>query len=105
MRMNETVTVNNTHCGGTWGWRRAVYLDMTDPNTNCPSGWNMTGYLRELRTNSSQLSCDSVFFPVSGGLYSQVCGRIRAYQWGVSASGGIIAVDKLQLTVPISVRL
>ncbi|CAI8041831.1 hypothetical protein GBAR_LOCUS23217, partial [Geodia barretti] len=31
-------------CGGTWGWRRAVYLDMTDPNTNCPSGWQLTGY-------------------------------------------------------------
>ena len=25
-------------CGGTGGWRRVVYLDMTDPNTNCPSG-------------------------------------------------------------------
>ncbi|CAI8038971.1 hypothetical protein GBAR_LOCUS21695, partial [Geodia barretti] len=31
-------------CGGTGGWRRAVYLDMTDPNTNCPSGWQLTGY-------------------------------------------------------------
>ena len=31
-------------CGGTAGWRRAVYLDMTDPNITCPSGWNMTGY-------------------------------------------------------------
>ena len=29
-------------CGGTGGWRRVVYLDMTDSNTNCPSGWNMT---------------------------------------------------------------
>ena len=28
-------------------------------------------------------TCDSVFFPVSGGPYSQVCGRIRAYQYGV----------------------
>ena len=26
------------------GWRRVVYLDMTDPNTNCPSSWNMTNY-------------------------------------------------------------
>ena len=57
---------------------------MTDPNTNCPSGWNMTGYSKRTcgRANSSSLSCDSVFFPVSGGPYSQVCGRIRAYQWG-----------------------
>ena len=88
MKINETLTVTNSvhyTCGGTWGWRRAVYLDMTDPNTNCPSGWNMTGYSKRTcgRANSSSLSCDSVFFPVSGGPYSQVCGRIRAYQYGM----------------------
>ena len=91
MRMNQTlkreIIFNHIgrECGGTWGWRRAVYLDMTDPNTNCPSGWNMTGYSKRTcgRANSSRLSCDSVFFPVSGGYYSQVCGRIRAYQYGV----------------------
>ena len=27
---------------------------------------------------------DSVTFPVSGGEYSQVCGRIKAYQWGLT---------------------
>ena len=71
--------------GGTWGWRRAVYQDMTDPDTNCPSGWNMTGYSKRTcgRANSSRLSCDSVFFPVRGGPYSQVCGMIRTYQWGL----------------------
>ena len=79
--------INNSgglKCGGTWGWRRAVYLDMTDPNTNCPSGWNMTGYSKRTcgRATSGLQTCDSVFFPVSGGPYSQVCGRIRAYQWG-----------------------
>ena len=91
IKINETLTeqiINNRDglkCGGTWGWRRAVYLDMTDPNTNCPSGWNMTGYSKRTcgRANSSGLSCDSVFFPVSGEPYSQVCGRIRAYQWGL----------------------
>ena len=91
MKINETLTeqiiTSSLHytCGGTWGWRRAVYLDMTDPNTNCPSGWNMTGYFKRTcgRANSSRLSCDSVFFSVSGGPYSQVCGRIRAYQYGV----------------------
>ena len=96
MRMNQTLKeqiVNNREsiydtaglkCGGTWGWRRAVYLDMTDPNTNCPSGWNITGYSKRTcgRANSSGVSCDSVLFPVSGGPYSQVCGRIRAYQYG-----------------------
>ena len=75
--LTEQITNNARYtCGGTWGWRRAVYLDMTDPNTNCPSGWQMTGYSKRTcgRANSSRLSCDSVFFPVSGGPYSQVCG-------------------------------
>ena len=81
-------SIHNTgglKCGGTWGWRRAVYLDMTDPNTNCPSGWNMTGYSKRTcgRATDGQFTCDSVFYPVIGGPYSQVCGRIRAYQWGV----------------------
>ena len=90
IKINETLTeqiINNRDglkCGGTWGWRRAVYLDMTDPNTNCPSGWQLTGYSKRTcgRASSSSVSCDSVFFPVSGGPYSQVCGRIRAYQYG-----------------------
>ena len=88
MRMEQTLTraaiYDTDKCGGTWGWRRAVYLDMTDPNANCPSGWNMTGYSKRTcgRASTGFRTCDSVFFPVSGGPYSQVCGRIRAYQWG-----------------------
>ena len=70
--------------GGTGGWRRTVYLDMTNPNTNCPSGWNMTGYKNTCgRATDGSETCDSVFFPVSGGPYSQVCGKIRAYQHGL----------------------
>ena len=39
MKINETLTeqiINNRYglkCGGTWGLRCAVYLDMTDPNS------------------------------------------------------------------------
>ena len=71
-------------CGGTGGWRRAVYLNMTDLNTNCPSGWNETDYSKRTcgRATDAYYTCDSAYFPVSGGEYSQVCGKIRAYQWG-----------------------
>ena len=72
-------------CGGSGGWRRVVYLNMTDPNTNCPSGWNLTSYSNTSicgKVNTSRLSCDSAFFPVSGGDYTSVCGSIRAYQYG-----------------------
>ena len=71
-------------CGGTGGWRRAVYLDMTDPSTTCPSGWQLTGYSKQTcgRASHGTFVCDSVSFPVSGGEYNKVCGRIKAYQWG-----------------------
>ena len=71
-------------CGGTGGWRRVVYLDMTDPSTICPSGWQLTEH--SMRTcgivSTHSYAPDSVIFPVSGGEYSRVCGRIKAYQHG-----------------------
>ena len=71
-------------CGGSGGWRRVVYLNMTDPNTNCPSGWQLTSHSNRTcgKVSSRFFSCDSAFFPVSGGDYTSVCGSIRAYQDG-----------------------
>ena len=85
--IKDTIISPPVHtCGGTGGWRRAVYLDMTDNNTDCPSGWRETGYSKRTcgRASYSPHTCDSVTFPVIGGEYSQVCGRIKAYQWGVT---------------------
>ena len=72
-------------CGGTGGWRHVVHLDMTDPNTNCPSGWQLTSYSSRRtcgRVSTGRLTCDSVTFSVSGGYYTRVCGKIKAYQSG-----------------------
>ena len=71
-------------CGGEGGWRRVVYLDMTDPNTNCPTGWQLTPYSKRTcgKVSTGRFSRDSVFFPVTGGEYNKVCGTIRAYQYG-----------------------
>ena len=77
-------------CGGTDGWRRAAYLNMTEhPNTECPSGWqlfteNSKGACD--KSSNGRFNCDSVFFPVAGGPYSQMCGRIRAYQKGLTSA-------------------
>ena len=72
-------------CGGTGGWRRVAYLDMTDPSTTCPSGWNMTGYSKRTcgRAIDGTNTCDSATFPV-GGEYNKICGKIRAYQWATT---------------------
>ena len=75
--------VDKLSCGG-HGWRRVVYLDMTDSSTTCPSGWQLTGYSKRTcgRVSTGFRTCDSATFPVSGGEYTRVCGRIKAYQWG-----------------------
>ena len=92
LKENFTRQINNNNnlgvhtCGGTGGWRRAVYLDMTDPNTDCPSGWRELQQSRKCGRatyTGYQPSCDSVTFPVTGGGYNKVCGRIKAYQWGL----------------------
>ena len=80
----DTLYDHRFTCGGTGGWRRAVYLDMTDPSTTCPSGWQLTGHSKRTCgiVGTQYPDCDSVTFPVSGGEYSRVCGRIKAYQYG-----------------------
>ena len=77
-------TEANYTCGGTGGWRRVVYLNLTDPSTTCPSGWQLTGYSKRTcgKNSTGTTTCDSAIFPVTEGPYSSVCGRIRAYQWG-----------------------
>ena len=67
-------------CGGIEGLRLVVYLDMID--SNCPSAWKLSHSKRACgRVSTSSPSCDSVFFPASGGDYTNVCGSIRAYQY------------------------
>ena len=86
-------------CGGSEGWRRVVYLNMTDPNTNCPPVWNRTSYSNTLicgKVKTSRLSCDSAFFPVSGGDYTSVCGSIRAYQLG--GTDGFVTYNRGEVT-------
>ena len=88
-------------CGGTGGWRRVVYLDMTDSYTTCPSGWNMTGYSKRTcgRSSTGWRTCSSAIFSVSGGEYNTICGRIKAYQHGTTAgffpyhSGLVTTID------------
>ena len=74
-------------CDGSEGWRRVAYLDMKDPNTTCPSGWQLTRYSKRTcgRASRGSLTCDSVFFPVrGGGDYTRVCGRIKGYQYSIT---------------------
>ena len=72
-------------CDGTTGWRRVAFINMTDTTHSCPPGLNMTTYSERTcgRTHTGRNNCSSTTFSVGGLPYSQVCGRISAYQYGV----------------------
>ena len=71
-------------CDGSPGWRRVGFVNMTDPSQDCPPGLNITSH--PIRTcgssNDDRPSCSSTSFSVGEREYGQVCGRIRAYQYG-----------------------
>ncbi|XP_064403100.1 uncharacterized protein LOC135348730 [Halichondria panicea] len=69
-------------CGGP-GWTRVAYINMTDPNQQCPQGLQLTDYsIRSCgrASTSSGGVCSSVMFPVDGVQYRQVCGRAIGYR-------------------------
>ena len=73
-------------CGGP-GWRRAAYLNMSDPTQTCPPAWELITTPRRScarRSNATSRSCYSAVFPTRDYPYSQVCGRIIGYQFGLT---------------------
>ena len=86
-------------CGGiTGGWMRVAELDMTDNTTPYPDSLELrTSPLRTCTTvNAGEATCSSDTFSVNGVQYSNVCGRIRAYQVGItSAFIGTDNIDSL----------
>ena len=81
-------TMTGTHsCNGTPGWRRVAFFNMTDPGYSCPNGLNLTSYSkRTCRRSHTGIGCSSTTFSVGGLPYSQMCGRIRGYQFGATSA-------------------
>ena len=80
---NYTAYCNmGTLCGSGGGWTRLAYLDMSDATQNCPSEFILyqSGGVRACGKPSS--GCVSVQFPSNGISYSQICGRVKGYQYG-----------------------
>ena len=68
-------------CGGSTGWRRVVYLNMSDPTQQCPSVWQeITTPHRVCGRRSTSTSCEGLTYSTGGEQYDQVCGRIIGYQ-------------------------
>ena len=101
------ITTGHIHiCNGTPGWRRIAFINMTDTSYNCPTGLNLTSYSKRTCGRSQESSgCSSTTFSVGGLPYSQVCGRIRGYQFGATSAFYIFSqgingyyVDGISLT-------
>ena len=99
LKYTSSSTKKSAICGGA-GWRRIAYLDMTDPNTTCPSGWKLTTYSKRTcgRVYSRQYTCSPVVFPVSAREYSRVCGRIKTYQYGYTVAFRNSSIDTAYLS-------
>ena len=81
-------------CGGL-GWRRVVYLNMSDSTQQCPSVWQeITTPYRVCGRRSTSPSCEGLTYSTGSEQYDQVCGRIIGYQIGTpdayEVSGGSI---------------
>ena len=72
-------------CGGP-GWKRVVFLNMTNTSHVCPTGLANTTYSRRTcgRASSAGVTCSSTTFSVGGSQYSRVCGRALAYRFGLT---------------------
>ena len=85
--MYDIVASQYSHtCNGTPGWKRIAFINMTDTSYSCPTGLNLTSYSKRTcgRSHLGIYGHSSTTFDVGGMPYSQVCGRIRGYQFGVT---------------------
>ena len=79
----EPPTEQTFSCGGSTGWRRVAYLNMSDPSQQCPSVWQeITTPHRVCGRRPGAPSCDGLTYNTSGMQYNQMCGRIIGYQLG-----------------------
>ena len=71
-------------CGGSTGWKRVAFLNMSDPSQQCPSAWKeITTPHRVCGRRSTSLGSGEGLSCTTGSeQYDQVCGRIIGYQIG-----------------------
>ena len=77
--MNRT----SCSCNNMRGWMRIANLDMSDPNQNCPAGFQLVNRSSApLRTcgRPGPAGCVSTTFRSYGMEYSHVCGQVIGYQ-------------------------
>ena len=90
-------------CGGTDGWRRFAYIDMTNHSQQCPTGLTKYTYdgirLCSRPANAARIGCTSATLPGGGIPYSHVCGRIVGYLFGDVEAFGYYQERRRQDTI------
>ena len=106
LRESVVPLLQHYSCGGSFGWRRVAYLNMSDPSQQCPSVWRQyTTPHRVCRKMSNTGSCEGLNYTTGNEQYDQVCGRIIGYQIantdsfrGSNRSIDILYVDGVSVT-------
>ena len=81
-------TITTYTCNDTPGWRRVAFINMTNASYNCPTGLNLTSYSKRTcgRSHTTDGGCSSTTLSAGALPYSQVCGRMRGYQFGATSA-------------------
>ena len=81
---SQALVMQSYSCGGSTGWRRVAYLNMSDPSQQCPSVWQEITTPHRVcgRRSTSSASCEGLTYSTGIEQYDQVCGRIIGYQLG-----------------------
>ena len=94
LQANQTHPPTGYSCGGSSGWRRVAYLNMSDPSQQCPSMWQeISTPHRVCGRRSTTGGCEGVTYTTGSEQYDQVCGRIIGYQSGNTDSFRGFSID------------
>lgn len=73
-------TATTECCNEPGGWMRVAYVDMTNLDHKCPSGFDVITSPKRLCRRKVTPGCTSVTYSVHNIEYTKVCGRVRGYQ-------------------------
>ena len=82
--------MEGANCGGEGGWTRVFRLNMTDPSSQCPTGFHPTTQngIRFCIHSNTAAGCTGINTENFGHNYTQVCGFVRGYAFNTPDAFG-----------------
>ena len=83
--------MEGANCGGEGGWTRVFRLNLTNPSSQCPTGFSLTTQngIRFCTRSDSGVGCTGINTDNYGLNYTQVCGFARGYAFNTPDAFGI----------------